>query len=258
MILKSDLIDLIFERRNKAYGAYELRKLYSKHLLIAISGPVLILIALLYIVRLPGNTIMQLVKPVFADTTTLVIQPPPTAPIPPASGGRRGIKTVSTVLAIPIVVPDHLATDLPLVAELTGTIEGTSIDGPAEELSSGGVAERPSPIEVPIEPAVLETAEQMPEFPGGMQALSRFMSRNLKVPDEVDGPGTRRRIQVNFIVSKSGSLESVNLNDTIPIAYQKEIRRVFAKMPKWNAGSQHGRSVSVFYHIPIIFEIPEE
>ena len=98
----------------------------------------------------------------------------------------------------------------------------------------------------------------MPEFPGGLHALSRFLTKHLKVPEEIDEPGTRVRILVHFVVDRDGSLKSVQCNDSIPSVYEKEIRRVFAKMPKWNPGSQHGKLVSVYYDLPIIFEIPDQ
>jgi len=151
---------------------------------------------------------------------------------------------------------ENVETDVPETGELVDAIIGTKTTDPVGELSPPGTSVIESALAMDPEPAIFESVERMPEFPGGLHALSRFMSKHLRVPEEIEEPGTRIKILVNFVVAQDGSLQSVLFKDSIPGAYEKEIRRVFMKMPKWNPGSQNGKLVSVYYHLPIIFEIP--
>jgi periplasmic protein TonB len=261
MILKSDLIDLIFERRNKDYGAYQLRRLYNKHLLIAICGPVLLLIFSWWIVDRSGYNLMQPIAatPV-VETPVSIIQLPPTPRVPPQPVARSIRKPVSanTEFYTP-VISDDVITDVPEIGNFDDVIIGKKTTDPVGEPGPPieTVVESIPAEPVEAEPSIYDTAELMPEFPGGLSALSRFLSKHLRVPDEIDEPGTRVKILVYFVVDHNGSLASVQFKDSVPAVYQKEIRRVFMKMPKWNPGSQHGKLVSVYHHLPIIFEIPE-
>ena len=258
MILKSDLIDLVFESRNKEYGAYQLRKLYKKHLMIAIGGPLFILLLSWWVVDGSGTNIIKTIGPAFTDTTVIVIQPPPSIPLPPVERFNRKAASAEMENNIPVITNKEVVSDVPEVSELEDVIIGTKtidpIGDPAPPMAT--VSEIP-PAPTP-EPAIYVAVEQMPEFPGGLHGLSRFLSKHLRVPEEIEEPGTRIRILVNFVVAQDGSLQSVQFKDSIPVAYAREIRRVFMKMPRWNPGSQHGKLVSVYYHLPIIFEIPEQ
>jgi periplasmic protein TonB len=261
MILKSDLIDLVFERRNKDYGGYQLRKLYSKHLCIAISGPVLLLIFSWWIVGRTGDNMLQTITTKPVDPHVYVIQPSPPPMVPPQPVARVLRKPVSanTEFFTP-VISDDVTTDVPEVGNFEEMIIGKKTTDPVGEPGPPiePVVNSPAVAETAPEPSIYETVELMPEFPGGLYALSRFLSKHLRVPDEIDEPGTRIRILVHFVVDRQGLLTSVQFKDPVPAVYEKEIRRVFMKMPKWNPGSQHGKLVSVYYHLPIIFEIPEQ
>ncbi len=97
----------------------------------------------------------------------------------------------------------------------------------------------------------------MPEFPGGMDALRRFLGRHLRVPEEVLEPGQKLKVPVRFVVNKDGQLSGVEFMANADEAFKKEIMRVVAKMPRWVPGSQGGKTVAVYYMIPIIFEVSE-
>jgi protein TonB len=82
----------------------------------------------------------------------------------------------------------------------------------------------------------------MPEYPGGIEALRRFLGRNLNVPEEAVEPGQRIKIPVKFVVSKDGNLSGVEFLVQPDERFKKEILRVMGKMPKWRPGSQHGNN----------------
>jgi protein TonB len=209
MILKSDLIDLVFESRNKDYGAYQLRKLYSKHLYIAICGPVLLLIFSWWIVGSTGKNMLQSITTKPEDPPVYIIQPSPPPEVPPQPLAHSARKPVSanTEFFTP-VISDDVVTDVPEPGNFQDVIIGTKttdlVGEPGPPIET--VVESPTAAPAAPEPSIYEKVELMPEFPGGLYALSRFLSKHLRVPEEIDEPGTRVKILVHFVVDRDGSL----------------------------------------------------
>jgi protein TonB len=265
-ILRSDVLDIIFENRNKQYGAYELRREYNRRLYKAMSimlGTVLLLVAWDYIWHnwKPGGN-LNIVTPVTIDTVKLkqvdiIKEPEQAKPKPPVAAITN---------PPPVIVPDNQVKDtLHTVDEFENKAIGSK-DIEGAPATSDAVVAQPEPTpsgtgtaapEPAPEPEVLNTAELMPEFPGGIQALLRFLGKNLNVPEDVVEPGQRVKVPVHFVVNKDGNLSDVEFLTPADNAFKKEILRVMAKMPKWKPGSQHGKTVAVYFTIPIIFEVPE-
>lgn len=272
MILQSDMLDILFEGRNKDYGAYSLRKNYNSRLMKALFAMlllVLLLIAGYYwansmekeAVSLPFVNKTEVELP-YVDIKKPVEQPKPLEKLP---------KQVATIKStVPVIVPENVAADPPPpIDELekeTAAISNETRDGeapaeitsPAPAAATGGAGTAPAVPPVAEVEKILPVAEKMPEFPGGHDALRRFLGRHLRVPEEVLEVGQRVRVPVRFIVNKDGQLSGVEFMATADEAFKKEILRVVAKMPRWIPGSQGGKTVSVYCMIPIIFEVPEE
>ncbi|MBO9565477.1 MAG: energy transducer TonB [Niastella sp.] len=272
MILQSDMLDILFEGRNKDYGAYSLRRNYNGRLMKALSA-MLLLVFLLGVGYYWTNSIeKETLSLPFVDNTTVVLnvvevekpieQPKPLEKLP------KQVATIKSV--VPIIVPDNVQADPPpSVDELekdnaaisNETKDGeapTEITSPAPAASTGGAGTAPAVPPAPEVEKVLPVAEKMPEFPGGSDALRRFLGRHLRVPEEALEVGQRVKVPVRFIVNKDGQLSGVEFMATADEAFKKEILRVVAKMPRWIPGSDGGKTVSVYCMIPIIFEVPEE
>jgi periplasmic protein TonB len=109
------------------------------------------------------------------------------------------------------------------------------------------------------EPAVLEKSEIMPEYPGGPEALKRFLLKNLRFDFEDQEPGTRIEIRCRFVVDKEGKVTGIEIVKSAGRSeYDKEVTRVVTKMPAWKPGIQNGRTVSVYFTLPVIVEVPEQ
>lgn len=267
-ILQTDLLDILFEHRNRSYGAYPLRKYYHQRLYLAVglvAGAVLLFMAWMLFWRpATGDALAQSIWQV--DSVKLIHLP---AEIPKAKPVERlpQVRKVQAVQHVtPLIVKDHLATDtMPSQQVLSQTrIGSTTVIGSAatgNELGTGSVgttaATPPTPpIEPPVEPAVWEQVEVMPSYPGGMEAFRRFLARHLRAPESELTPGDRVRIPVRFIIDASGAWQSLSFPPETAPAFQAEIERVMRKMPNWVPGSQQGRKVAVYYTIPIVFELP--
>jgi protein TonB len=270
MILQSDMLDILFEGRNKDYGAYSLRRDYNSRLMKAMYA-----MLLLVLLCMGGYYWLNSIK------KEQVFLPPPEIPgvqltpvdiekpVEPKPLQELPKKVATIKNTVPVIVPDKEKVDpLPPVEELmkdnaaisTETTPGEAPTGPtspqsATEPAGSGTAPAAPPVE---ENKVLPVAEKMPEFPGGQEALRRFLGRHLRVPEEVMEAGQRVKVPVRFVVSKDGQLSGVEFMATADEAFKKEIMRVVAKMPRWVPGSQGGKTVAVYCMIPIIFEIPVE
>jgi protein TonB len=267
-ILSTDLLDILFEDRNKDYGAYELRKTYNRRLLIGLcSIPVLtgLFLGMNYLNRTFKTGSLSLLIP---DSTRIISCPIFEPMKPPVEAPKQ--KPVATIKSTPpVIVPDGTKADPPpTIQDLlnddraisTSTQDGeppTSSTSPAPAEPGGtGEAQATAPPQPDVE-KVVATAEVMPEFPGGIDALRRFLGRNLRVPDEAMEAGQQVRVPVRFVVNRSGELSDVEFLVQVDDVFKKEVLRVMKKMPKWKPGSQNGRQVAVYFMIPIIFQTGE-
>jgi protein TonB len=101
---------------------------------------------------------------------------------------------------------------------------------------------------------VFEKVEDMPEFPGGEQAMMDFVSKNVVYPKEAQEKGISGRVMVSFIVEKDGSVNEVKIVRGIGGGCDEEAVRVVKSMPKWKPGKMKGKPVRVSYMMPIIFK----
>lgn len=102
---------------------------------------------------------------------------------------------------------------------------------------------------------VFDVVEQMPQFPGGMPALMKWLQDNMKYPKEAQDAKQQGRVIVSFVVEKDGSITNVRVVKSVAPALDEEAIRVVKAMPKWNPGMQNGEPVRVNYTVPISFQL---
>ena len=102
---------------------------------------------------------------------------------------------------------------------------------------------------------VLEKAEVMPEFPGGEQAMMKFVAENVQYPQEARDKEISGRVLVSFIVEKDGSIADVKVVKGIGGGCDEEAVRVVKAMPKWKPGKDKGKPVRVSYMMPFTFKL---
>ena len=103
--------------------------------------------------------------------------------------------------------------------------------------------------------SVYNNIEVMPEFPGGMDAMMKYLSENIKYPEQAKEKNTQGRVLVTFIVEKNGSISDVKVVKGIGNGCDEEAVRVISAMPKWKPGMQNGKKVRVSFAIPISFKL---
>jgi protein TonB len=264
----ASLNDLIFEGRNKQYGAYYLRKIYDEYVLrsvgIAIFG---------FALAIGGPVIWEKIKPeeeiVEQEIVTVdpkMIEPPPIdpkTPPPPPRPTAPPPPQVSTVRFVPPeVAPDEevIEEDPPKQEDLKQVVAGTETvvgdpNADPNELSMDNVGTGTGDvIGAPPEPEPEFTfVEQDPQPPGG--DLQAYFGKNIKYPQKAISQDIEGKVFVTFVVTSSGEVDDVKLLKGIGYGCDEEAIRVVKSMPRWTPGKNGGREVKVRMNIPIVFKL---
>jgi len=113
-----------------------------------------------------------------------------------------------------------------------------------------------NPVASQDKPQIFNQVEVMPQFPGGIDSLMKFLSENINYPPEVVTKGTQGRVVLRFVVTPDGSIDDVKVVKSLDSSFcDNEAVRVVKAMPKWISGKQNGNPVSVYFYLPITFNL---
>ena len=112
-----------------------------------------------------------------------------------------------------------------------------------------------APADSTAKEEVFMVAEQMPEFPGGMKELLKFLQNNLKYPENAMKNNVQGRVIVQFVVEKDGTLTEFKVARSVDPDLDAEALRVLQTMPKWKPGMQRGKIVRVKFTVPVSFKL---
>src|SRR5688572_20822565 len=253
--------DIVFENRNKAYGAYAIRNLYGKHVAWAVLISTLIVGLVLAFpsirrffdgeketaeVSLKQVKYTDLAPPPPIDKNT---PPPPKLDIPPP------VKTIIKFLP-PKVTDKQIVEEeeMPTIEEIkendTGaeTVEGVGdviFDEPVEEVVK----------EASDEDVIFTVVEQQAAFEGGFEAMAKFIAKNMKYPAQARRMGIEGSVFVSFVVDKEGNISDPQVIKGISADCDKEAIRVVKLMPPWKPGKQNGKPVKSRFVLPIKFRL---
>jgi protein TonB len=265
-ILQADLLDIIFTNRNKDYGAYQLRKKYDSILLKSFAVTVLFAVSLAVVQHLATTYFKadKSVMPAVPVHEFEILKPAePEKKKEVTKVLKKAPKQAQVANTIPEIVEDKLANKpVPQIEDLNNkiisNIDKSGVDAANDQVAvpaveQGNTSQGETKIEAPETPepaAPLIKAEVMPEFPGGMEAFKKFMLRNLRQPELAEGEKVVVRLQ--FVVDAEGSIKNINVVQSGG-ELDREVIRVVGKMPKWKPGVQNGRSVAVYFTLPVTF-----
>ena len=252
-LLSQSRNDLVFEFRNKSYGAYQLRKDYSTTLFKAIglthSLLLLLLITSYFISK--RNEVKEMVlsnEQIVIPELTKEIQPPIVEePIKVQSVPQKMTQFVQTEIVDEVVDNDIKSQD-ELVDSHVGVKDINSNDGSIQIPDEKPISEVPNEI---VEPFTI--VEEMPNFPGGDAQLLKWIRNNVQYPmyeKEMDISG---KVIVRFVIGTDGSVQDCQILRGVSRGLDSEAIRVIKSMPKWNPGRQGGRPVPVYFNLPINF-----
>jgi protein TonB len=245
--------DIVFEIRNKEYGAYSLRKRYSRNMLIAMAVGIIILGTAVITPYLNAKALENRtkraerqveIKMENLDQPDHVVAPPPPPP-PPA-------EAIQQARYVPPVVVDSV--DLEENAQLmtadqaTEEVQNLDVMAVQEEVKEEVQEEEAEP-----EPFVV--VEEMPMFPGGDIELLRYINEHTNYPDIAKENNIQGRVIVRFCVTSKGLVNQVSVLKGVDPELDAEAVRVVSSLPTFKPGKQGGKPVPVWYMVPITFTL---
>jgi len=264
-ILDSDVLDIIFDGRNKQYGAYQLRKSYNRRLGIALA--VMFSVCLLAIVGkvLAGNDVKHKAKqPIMTEFTLDDVREKPVVPPPPPP--TQDPPKVEVIKDFPPVLVDEptppLATQEEMNNAVLGSFDQHGLKGldyvapPVETITTGTkkelVHEEDYELGMPV--------QIQAQFPGGADAWRKFLERNLKQDIATDNgaPTGDYQVVISFLVDRSGNVTEVKAENDPGYGVAAEAIRVIQRSGKWTPAIQNGRNVIYRQRQAVIFRVTDQ
>jgi len=266
-ILQANLLDIIFDNRNKEYGAYALRRGYNHRLLISLGAALSVI--LLFILANAINPKEEIIVKTNADKDGVTVkqyiipevkkkepekpkeQPKPkpvqqkTTPVEKIE--FKNLKIVQDNLADkkPVATKDDFINKQTDVVSATGDkYKGIVQNIPVTITGTGTGNDKPQENFIPV--------SRDPEYPGGPEALSKFFSQNLVTPGDL-AAGEKKMVKVRFKVDKDGTVTGFAIEQTGGTEFDNEVIRVCKKMRRWKPAMQNGNAVMISYLLPVTF-----
>ncbi|MBO9200475.1 MULTISPECIES: energy transducer TonB [Niastella] len=272
-ILTADVLDILFEGRNKDYGAYDLRRTYSRRLTVSITV-MLSLICMLFIGFAFAGKKTKIDPDLFTKDIVLEsitqpekpVEPPPPPVKPPAAPVR--LKTIAFVTPKIVPTEEVKPEEVPPTNEDMENVKIGNVNNPDGELENGlvtgpvgdgvvkGIIEKPTKEDEEGDGIVMKV-EIESEYPGGLSAWMRFLNRSLRYPQEAIDMEIQGTVVVQFIVDKEGNVSEVQALSG-PEELRSEAVRVIKKSGKWTPAVQNGHKVKSYKRQPIGFKIAAE
>jgi len=253
--------ELIFQGKNKEYGAYKMRSESDRRHNIA-----MIIIAVVAVVGFSLPKLIELATPkqkiVNVDVTSFTKLAPAevkndvkkAAPVEPPPALKSSIRFTAPVIKKDEEVKDE--EQMKSQEELTNTKVAISVaDVKGVENGKIDIADVKQAVTQEVEEKVYTVIEQMPVFPGGEQELLNYINKNIKYPVIAQENGIQGKVILRFVVSKTGVVDKVEVIRSLDPACDKEAIRVVKSLPKFIPGKQNGMNVAVWYTLPVTYKL---
>lgn len=271
-LISRDWTEMVFEGRNKEYGAYRLRKNAGKRNLYSLITIFIAALAIwggISLVKFVESRTKSVAQTSVAEISALN-QPKKKAEVKQQKKVKleQPEKVVERVkssvkFTAPVIKKDdevkpedELKTQDELMSTKTAIgaldVKGND-DANGEVLKIKEAVAQPEPK--PEVEKLFDVVEQMPSFPGGPSALMEWLSNNVKYPVVAQENGVQGRVVVSFVVERDGSITDVKVVRGVDPSLDKEASRVVRAMPRWIPGKQNGSAVRVKYNVPVAFRL---
>lgn len=267
--------DLMFENRNKEYGAYVLRRQTGRRNVAAILA-VLLLFACVMVYMVAKNAYDEYQKTHQIHDQVTEITALKQEKKKEAKVERKEIvkqqevekvveKVKSSVkFTAPVIKKDDEVKpedEMKTQEEIMDSKVAVGFANVVGNDENGEVLKAKEVIATePVKPKeeenkVFDVVEQMPSFPGGNSALMQFLSKNIKYPVVAEENGIQGRVICTFVVERDGRVTDVHVVKSVDPSLDKEAVRVVSSMPNWIPGKQNGSAVRVKYTLPVTFRL---
>ena len=274
-LISNEWSDMMFENRNKEYGAYVLRRQTGRRNVISMIA-VLLLFAAVMVFMIAKNAYEayqkeHAVMDQVTELSALTQQKKKEAKverkeIPIKQEQQQVVEKVksSVKFTAPVIKKDDEVKpedELKSQDEIMNSKVAVGALNVVGNDESGEVLKAKEVIATePVKPKeeenkVFDVVEQMPSYPGGMGALMQYLSSHIKYPVIAEENGIQGRVICTFVVERDGSITDVRIAKSVDPSLDKEAMRVVSSMPKWIPGKQNGSAVRVKYTLPVTFRL---
>ena len=253
--------EMVFEGKNKDYGAFVIRKEYNKTVTTAVWISVGIFVFFL-ILPLISAWISGMSESTSAETKEVVIdltEPPPVDPTEPPPPPPPPPPVMETIKFVPPKVVDEEIKDeeIPPPQEKLSetTVATVTQEGDPDALNLPDIGDNSAIGDAKEE--IFTVVEQMPSFPGGDAEMMKYLQNNIHYPQMAKEAGISGRVYLKFAVDKEGNIKDIEVLKGISgyPEFEKEALRVVKSMPTWKPGKQNGRPVSCYFNLPVGFTL---
>ncbi|WP_337043640.1 energy transducer TonB [Emticicia sp. 17c] len=259
------LDDIVFEHRNKDYGAYNLRKTYTATMNRSMWIGIAIFSGLFITSYIFAHQEEADEKATLVDLTVTTIKEPEIPPVQPLPEPEppKPIEPIQSVKYVPPKVVETTEKE-----EAPPTLQEIEVAAISTVTKAGlppeGITDVPPAEAPPVEKKIAEVEESneaflhvevQPTFVGGTSELYKFLSKTLKYPPVAQRANIEGRVYMSFIVEKDGSITDIQVVKSVGFGLDEEATRTVKLMPKWNPGKQNGRNVRVKFTIPVTFKL---
>jgi periplasmic protein TonB len=251
--LNPDLDDIVFEIRNKDYGAYQLRKKYNRTVIVAIMVGIMVISMAVITPYLNAKALENRqkraereveIKLENLDAPDETVAPPPPPPPPPAD-------VVQQQKYVPPVVVDSVKPEEASRLMTADDAQNELKDNEVVEVTEvKAEVQESEPEELPF-----IVVEEMPEFPGGVLELQKYIAANTKYPEISKENNIQGRVIVRFCVTAKGGISQVSIIRGVDPELDAEAIRVVNSLPAFKPGKQGGKPVPVWYSVPFTFKL---
>jgi len=252
----SSFEDILFQGRNKRYGAYSIRQNYNR----SVAKGFLIALCLFSILFFLHHTSGKIILPPIGIPGTIIVSGPPIIQLPktithPPTVHREEIKSPAHIRfstkedvfvrtdksPVPLVnVPETSEGDIPVAGSADGDFHFHEVQ----------------PIPPPNNnPIPWTEVSNLPKFPGGERAMFKFIQDNMHFPEIARQTGGEGIVYISFVVSDAGKVSDINVVKKAGFGFDEESIRVIGLMPNWVPGEQNGKKVNVRMIIPVKFTL---
>ena len=263
-------LELIFDDKNKSYGAYVLRNDSSNRHLKALIVLLVLVSGFLFLPGLIESVIPEKKAPEVTQVTEIDMADLDIEQEIPEENQIKEIENVppppllkeTIQFTPPVVTKDEDVRDEELMLtqqELTDNQVDISV-ATIEGVKEGGVdiadlVEHKVVIQEEKKPEIFSHVEVMPSFPGGDKEMMKWLGENINYPAIAQEQNIQGRVILRFVVGPDGAVGAVEVQRSLDPSCDREAIRVVKKMPKWIPGKQNGNPVSVYYTLPVLFQL---
>jgi periplasmic protein TonB len=250
-------LDLLFENRNKAYGAYELRMHYNDRFLRSF-GYALLIASLFFLVPyvltlilthpkpagdIFKSTVVEIQPEIIFETRAQHISPPEVRTV--AENNFRVVTNIVPIERIENIRQENVESTTAAIESSTGigaVNEGSIVSPPSDVL----------PIETVMNAAVVDV---VPAFPGGEKALMKFLENNIHYTSKARENNIKGKVFAYFVVNEKGEIINIEIKRSLEQSLDQEVIRVLKKMPDWSPGIYNGNPVKTALILPVLFNL---